>query len=167
MTGTIRTLCADDADAYAALRRRALLDAPLAFGASPSDDLAASSDAVREQLRHGPESVILGAFRDQLVGAVGVLRDRHLKAAHKVRVWGMYVVPQHRRRGIAAELLAAAIAHARSLPGVESVHLIVSSAAPGARRLYERAGFQVWGTEPDALRHEGQSVVEHHMVLRL
>ena len=43
----------------------------------------------------------------------------------------------------------------------------MSAAMPGAMRLYERAGFRPWGTEPDALRHEGQAVVLHHMALRL
>jgi RimJ/RimL family protein N-acetyltransferase len=79
----------------------------------------------------------------------------------------MYVAPSHRGKGIAAELMQGVIQHARSLPGVSWVLLSVSSAAPGARRLYERLGFQLWGTEPDALRYEGQSVVENHMALRL
>ena len=163
----IRALRDDDAEAYLELRREALLDSPLAFAASPSDDFAGSAVAVREQLRRAPEWVILGAFEDRLVGAVGLLRDRHLKASHKVHLWGMYVARGHRRRGIGAELLQAALGHARALPGVSWVHLSVSAAAPEARRLYQRAGFEVWGTEPEALRHDGQTVVEHHMALRL
>lgn len=163
----IRELRDTDADAYAELRRAALREAPLAFTASPADDLASSPDAVREQLRRAPDSVILGAFAPHLVGAVGLYRDPHLKAAHKAHLWGMYVAPGQRRRGIATALLGAALRHARSLPGVSWVHLGVSAAAPDARRLYERAGFRVWGTEPDALRHEGRAVVEHHMALRI
>ena len=79
----------------------------------------------------------------------------------------MYVTPAFRRQGLAAALLAAAIAHARTLPGVDWLHLSVTSAAPDARRLYERAGFQLWGSEPDALRVDGQMVDEHHLALRL
>jgi RimJ/RimL family protein N-acetyltransferase len=145
----------------------ALADSPLAFGASPTDDFVSSSEAVREQLRRAPDWAILGAFEHSLVGAVGLFRDRHLKSSHKVHLWGMYVVPSHRRRGIATELLQAALHQARVLPGVSWVHLSVSSAAPGARRLYERAGFHVWGTEPEALRYDGQAVVEYHMALHL
>jgi RimJ/RimL family protein N-acetyltransferase len=163
----IRALRESDAEAYAALRQAALREAPLAFAASPSDDVASSSDAVREQLRRAPASVILGAFQSELIGAVGVLRDRHIKASHKVHVWGLYVVPSERRHGVAAALLEAAVGHARTLPGVAWVHLSVSSAAPAARRLYERAGFTVWGAEPDALRHDGEAVIEHHMALRI
>jgi hypothetical protein len=47
------------------------------------------------------------------------------------------------------------------------VHLGVSSAAPIALRLYERAGFRVWGSEPDALRYGSETLVEHHLALRL
>jgi RimJ/RimL family protein N-acetyltransferase len=163
----IRELQDDDAYAYADLRREALLEAPLAFVSSPDDDLVSSAEAVREQLRRTPDSVIIGAFRQRLVGALGLYRDPHVKLSHKAHLWGMYVVPSHRRQGIASELLAAALRHAATLPGVSWVHLGVSSAAPDARRLYERAGFRVWGTEPEALRYGGQSVVEYHMALRL
>jgi RimJ/RimL family protein N-acetyltransferase len=163
----IRALQESDAAAYVALRREALLDSPLAFAASPSDDVAALDEVVREQLRCGPDVAILGAFEPGLIGAVGVMRDRHVKASHKVRLWGMYVAPAHRRHGIATELLRAAIRQARALPGVSWVHLSVSSAAPAARRLYERNGFELWGTEPDALRHGGEAVLEHHMALHL
>lgn len=163
----IRALREEDAEAYAALRREALLDSPLAFAASPEDDLAASPEAVRAQLRRAPESMIFGAFRAGLVGAVGLYRDHHLKASHKLHLWGTYVTPSHRRQGLAAGLLEAALRHAGALPGIAWVHLSVSSEAPAARRLYERFGFRVWGDEPEALRHQERTAVEHHMALRL
>jgi hypothetical protein len=53
------------------------------------------------------------------------------------------------------------------MPGVAWVHLTVSSAAPEARQLYERAGFEAWGVEPDALRHGDDTVSDAHMALRL
>lgn len=165
---SIRHLRPEDAAAYAAFRRAALLDSPLSFMSSPEDDSACSADTVRERLKHGPpNSVIIGAFAPGLVGTLGLYRDGHLKAAHKVHVWGMHVLPTYRRQGIGARLLDAAIAHARSLPGVTAVRLSVSSTAPNAQRLYERAGFRIWGTEPDSLRHNGQSATEYHMILRL
>lgn len=163
----IRVLGEADANAYVVLRRQSLLDAPLAFAASPGDDVASSVEAVREQIRRAPDAVIVGAFAPELVGAVGLHRDRHIKAAHKAHVFGMYVAPSHRRQGMAARLLAAALDHARSLPGVTWVHLSVSAATPGAQRLYERAGFAVWGTEPEALQYDGELVAERHMAVRL
>lgn len=163
----IRALTAEDLDAYVALRREALLDTPLAFAASPGDDFASSAEALRESMKKAPDWMLFGAFEERLIGSVGLFRDRHLKAAHKMHVWGMYVTPAHRGRGVAAALLAAAIAHARTVPGIDWIHLGVSEAAAAARRVYERAGFTIWGTEPDALRDGDRSVVEHRMALRL
>jgi ribosomal protein S18 acetylase RimI-like enzyme len=164
----IRHLGAEDAATYAAFRRAALQDSPLSFMSSPEDDSACSADAVRERLQNGPpNSIIIGAFGPDLVGTLGLYRDHHIKAAHKVHLWGMHVLPTHRRQGIGARLLDAAIQHVRSLPGITIVRLSVSSTAPNAQRLYERAGFCLWGTEPDSLRHNGQSATEYHMVLRL
>lgn len=164
----IRHLQPADAETYAAFRRAALLDSPLSFMSSPEDDSACSADAVRQRLQQAsPDSIIIGAFAPELVGTLGLFRDGHIKAAHKVYLWGMHVLPTHRRQGIGAKLLAAAIQHARSLSGITIVRLSVSSTAPNAQRLYERAGFRIWGTEPDSLRHNGQSATEYHMLLRL
>jgi RimJ/RimL family protein N-acetyltransferase len=144
---TIRALQDRDVEAYVKLRREALVDSPLAFVASPSDDLFSSPETVREELRRAPEAIIIGAFRPHLIGAVGLHRDRLLKSAHKVHLWGMYVTPNHRRQGVASSgLLDAVLRNAAAMPGVSWVHLKVSAATPGARRLYERAGFHVWGT---------------------
>jgi ribosomal protein S18 acetylase RimI-like enzyme len=153
---TIRQLNERDAAQYAQVRRESLLESPLSFGASPATDAARSVDGV------------IGAFEEErLVGMVGLLPGRHEKTQHKLHLWGMYVLPAFRGRGIGAELLDAALHHARSFAEVSWVQLAVTSAAPAARHLYERAGFEVWGIEPDALRHGGESVVEYHMALRL
>jgi RimJ/RimL family protein N-acetyltransferase len=168
----VRPLRAADAAACLALRRRALRDAPMAFLSSPEDDLVRTVAAMRQSLERAPEQVVFGAFASDgaspaLVGMVGLHRDRHRKAAHKVHLWGMYVAPEGRGQGVATALLAAAIAHARTLPGVAWVHLSVSDTAAAARRLYARAGFHCWGSEPDALRHAGRRGVEHHLALAL
>ena len=99
----IRQLREDDARAYANLRREGLLESPLAFTSSPEEDLVTFLGAVREELRRAPTSVIIGAFAGPLVGAVGLYRDRHAKASHKAHLWGMYVTPDHRRRGLGSD----------------------------------------------------------------
>ena len=164
---TIRLLTADDAEEYAALRRESLLDAPLAFTSSPEDDIASSAEGVRKSIARGADSVIVGAFASELVGALGMYRDHHLKRAHKMHIWGVYVRPTHRGSGVAVALLEAAIAHARSVPGIACLDLSVNSTAPAAQRVYERVGFRFWGCEPDALRYNGEITQEHHMSLQL
>ena len=151
----IRPLTSDDLDAFFALRHESLVEAPLAFAASPEDDI-----------RHAPEGTVFGAFDGlSLVGILGLRREPKRKAAHRMHLWGMYVTPSHRGRGLGGKLLAAAIARARETPGVRVLELGVTDAAPAARSLYERAGFVCWGTRPDALRDGERGVSEHHMLL--
>jgi len=168
---SIRRLSRDDAEAYAALRHEMLVAEPFAFLASPGDDVASSVERARTLFAPEADGVVIGAFDGEpdggLVGSVGLYRERHRKASHKINVWGMYVRPDARRRGIGRRLVEAAVTHARGVPGITQVHLSVSSRANVARALYESVGFRAWGTEPRAIGHDGEFVDEHHMVLPL
>ena len=75
----IRTLNQDDAGELFRLRRNALLDAPLAFLASPEDDLASSEATVRELLKPQRDSVVFGAYTHGLTytSASANLRSPH------------------------------------------------------------------------------------------
>ena len=165
----IRRLGPEDAAAYTALRREALGDAPLAFSSSPEEDAIRDLEIVRARLAASADAFVFAALdaTDALVGMIGVRREPQRKGRHKAIIWGMYVTSAARGSGVADELLTAAVDAARSMAGVTWVQLSVSSTAHAARRLYERAGFLAWGTEPDALRDAGQSADETHMALRI
>lgn len=163
----IRRLVPDEADEAAALRRYALLDRPFAFLSSPEDDPVSTAGTMRTLLERGEADVVFGAFDPGLCGMAGLARDRHLKSAHKAHLWGVFVHPRARRQGLARRLIAAALDHARSLEGVDLVHLGVSEATPEARALYEGMGFRVWGVEPDCVRIGSRSAREFHMLLPL
>ena len=163
-TVTIRRLEPGDAAAWAGLRREALEAHPLAFGSAPPDDPGELVTSAQARMA-AEDSVIVGAWVDAaLVGIVGVRREFGPKERHKAFVWGMYVVAQYRQLGIGARLLQAALDETRAWPGVQQVHLSVSSVASEARRLYEQQGFRVWGVEPRALGWNGEYADELHMV---
>jgi GNAT superfamily N-acetyltransferase len=165
---TIRNLEPSDAEPWAVTRWEALTRHPLAFGATPPETLPQLADSVRARLASPEQSVIFGAFDGfELVGIVGVVRETGKKERHKSRIWGMYVTESHRRSGLGALLLNAAIQQARSWEGVRLVTLSVTDAADGARNLYERHGFQAWGREPRAIYAEGRYADETHMTLDL
>ena len=150
------------------MRGDALRDEPLAFGSAPGDDRFDSAGSVRDYLRRASDAVVIGAFRDGLlIGAAGAMRENRIKTGHKAYVWGMYVRPEERQRGVASQILAALKTHAATLPGVTHLHLSVSSAAPAALRLDTSAGFVAWGTEPQAIRCAAGAADEHHMVYQL
>lgn len=167
-TALIRRLGPDDAASLVALRRAALEGDPLAFGASVADDRGLSLEFVRTALADQEEQAAFGCGAGaDLAGIVGVIRAAGVKRRHRAQVWGMYVTPGARKRGIGRALLAAAIEHARGWPEVEQLHLSVTEPAVGARRLYEAAGFRSWGREARALAWDGRFVDEIHFVLDL
>ncbi len=166
----IRPLTSEDAEAYAALRRRMLETDPHAFLGTPEDDFAIDPANVRVRLAEGERSgdaVLLGAFDPELVGALGLVRERGPKQRHKGHAWGFWVAPERRGRGMGGALLEAILERARAMPDIEQLTLGVSVRSPEARRLYERVGFRVYGTEPRALRIGDAYLDEHLMALEL
>lgn len=155
----IRFLGPGDAESFVSLRARSLREEPGSFESSPGDDRMSDPATVRERLAPGSGTAVAGAFRGrELVGIAGLYREPHHKCAHKAHVWGMFVTPAERGRGLGERLLHLLVLRAHAMDGVEALQLGVSDEAPGARRLYERAGFVLWGFEPDALRLEGRRV---------
>jgi ribosomal protein S18 acetylase RimI-like enzyme len=64
-------------------------------------------------------------------------------------------------------MLREAIRVARQGEGLRSILLSVSETQPGARRLYERVGFRLYGAEPVALRVGDRDLTEEFLVLTL
>ena len=63
----------------------------------------------------------------------------------------MYVRPTARGGGVGDVLMDCLLAQARA-DGIEQMILTVAAENARARRLYERWGFSVYGTEPRALK---------------
>lgn len=163
----VRRLRAEDAADLVALRREALETDPLAFGASADDDRGLSLEFVRSSLADHQEQAMFGYFDgDSLSGMIGVIRAARVKRRHTGSIWGMYVTPGARNKGVGRALLEAAVQQARGW-GLDQVQLEVTEAAPAAKRLYEAVGFRSWGREPRALHWKGRFVDEHHLVLEL
>lgn len=160
----IRALTAADAAAFVTLRLEGLRLCPEAFGASYAqerEDLAPRAAALLEG------GHVFGAFdaAGALQGVIGLHRGGGEKTRHIATLWGLYVTPAARGRGLAAGLLAAAIAAAPA--GCHSLRLSVNSRNGAAQALYLRAGFRVWAVEEAALQVAGVFHDEAHMRLDL
>ncbi|HTW63013.1 MAG TPA: GNAT family protein [Bryobacteraceae bacterium] len=169
----IRILTAADAQVYSDLRLEALATEPRAFSSSPADHLALSPEQIRERLQPAdsdgyPDTFVFGAFdAGKLVGTAGFWRERQPKLRHKGTIWGVYVAPPHRGRGLSRSLMAAALDRLHGYPDLRQVNLAVTATQAPAERLYRSLGFEQFGYERGALSVAGEWVDEYWMVLRL
>lgn len=164
----VRVLTAADAPAYRAVRLLTLQSDPRAFLTTAGEFAARPLEAVAARLEPGANAVTFGAsLGGELVGILTVAREERPALRHRANVFGVAVLPAARGQGCGDALLRAGIAQVRRWEGVTSLHLGVMQTQEAARRLYERHGFRVWGTQPDALRVGGVSIGDHHMTLGL
>ena len=171
----IRVLTEADAGIFWAVRLRALREEPEAFGRDYEETkdrpLAEVAGVLREEAASA-DDFTLGAFEgvagaEALIGIAGFRRHRGRKERHKGDIWGMYVAPEGRGRGVGRALLEELVGRARALPDLEQIHLAVVATNVAAGHLYRALGFARYGTEPRALRLGDRYLDEELMVLRL
>lgn len=172
----IRQVTVDDIPAYVTLRREMLRDSPWSFAASEDADIGCNPEKLRARLQE-PAQAIFGAFDADceqaaqpgapLIGAGGLVGIHHAKMAHRAIIWGVYVSPKSRGRGVGEAIIHTLVGAARTWPGVDSVALSVSERSNAAQRLYERCGFVAWGREPRVLKLDGVAYDEIHMIRML
>lgn len=163
----IRLFTDKDSQSLWDLRMLALRTDPWSFVDSPEELRAMSVEEFATRLRAGAaENFIVGAFEQHAaVGMVGCYQEVPLKRRHKAWIWGVFVAPAARGRGIAKSLLQAAIQRAKSIPGIEMVLLTVGVGQPAPRKLYASLGFRSFGIEPRGLKIGNESHDEENMVL--
>ncbi|MBO0937675.1 GNAT family N-acetyltransferase [Fibrella sp. HMF5335] len=164
MTATLRLLSAADLPAYRALLLPGLLADADTFRIAPSDEENAPFPT-----RDEPDSFTLGAYvGKRLAGIVSFQREGsdRVKIRHKGLLFRMYVSPDCRGQGIAAQLIQDLIDRVRHLGDIEQINLTVVHTNP-AKRLYERFGFQSFSLEKRGIKWQGQYLDEESMVLFL
>lgn len=163
----MRLVTEQDAQALWDLRMLALEIDPWSFVESPEEmrkiPMAEFAARLNKDVQ---DNFIFGAFEGQTaVGMVGFYRELLLKRRHKGWIWGVFVSPAARGRGVAKKLMQATIDRAKALPGLDMILLTVSAEQPVPRRLYESLGFRSFGTEPKGLKIGGEGKDEENMVL--
>ena len=160
---TLRDASLADAERFRDLRLFALQDSPTAFSADY--ELNARQPMVFWKNRLKPDEhgiIFVAEHEEQLIGMTGIRKGESSKTKHGAGIWGVYVRPEWRGLHIAEGLIDQCCEWAK-LRGVQIVRLAVVSTNDSAVRLYERSGFNVYGTEPRALFYDGQYYDEHLM----
>jgi RimJ/RimL family protein N-acetyltransferase len=163
----IRLFTEQDAQTLWDLRMLALETDPWSFVESPEELRAMSVEEFATRLRADhAENFIVGAFEQRTaVGMVGCYQEVPLKRRHKAWIWGVFVKPAERGRGIARSVMQAVIARAKAIDDLDMVMLTVAVDQPAPRKLYESLGFRSFGVEPKGIKIGNQAHDEEHMVL--
>jgi ribosomal protein S18 acetylase RimI-like enzyme len=148
----VRRLVAGDAAGLWELRLAALESEPQAFRETAAEHRQRSVGSFAERLGEtGDDSFVYGAFDGSLLtGMIGYYR----KGEQRAWIWGVFVRPAYRGRGISRALMEALLEALRSVPRVTSVHLTVAMTQETARRLYRSCGFRVCPADADTPPHE-------------
>ena len=161
----IRTLAPPDACAFVTLRLRGLQECPEAFASSYEEEVTTPLIEVELRLQPRSDSVIFGAFEEEsLCALVGLQREGLAKLAHKAFIWGVYVAPEFRGRGVGARILTHALQHSATVLGTRQVNLGVNTKNTAAVSLYKKIGFVEYGLERGFLLVAGELHDEYQMV---
>jgi RimJ/RimL family protein N-acetyltransferase len=161
----IRVLVGTDAPAYQKLRLEGLRESPAAFASHYEDERHLTIDAVAARLESTADGASFGAFeRASLIGVVGIQREGRRNLRHKALIFGMYVAPAARKKGIGRALLDQTVSHAARMSGLRQVNLCVNAANASAIAMYRAAGFEAFGIERTFLIVDGVPQDLIHMV---
>ena len=151
------------------MRLAGLRTNPEAFGSTYESEAQMPLETMRSRIAPAKDKCVLGAFREDgsLSGIVTFVRESGIKTAHKGNLYGMYVAPDARGQGTGRSLLLESIRRASACEGLEQINLAVVSDNRPAKELYRSLGFETYGVEKRALKHNGQYYDEDFMVLRL
>jgi RimJ/RimL family protein N-acetyltransferase len=163
----IRKLTPDDAREWRTLRLQALQQHPTAYAESFEEASQRDLAWFRKQMPAADAAnAIFGVFdRGRLAGSAGFAVQTFANLRHKGVMWGVYLEPGLRGRGVGDALVDHVIRYAREHVAV--LHAAVAVDNHAARTLYGRAGFTAFGLEPRALRVNGRDIDEELLAVEL
>ena len=135
------------------------------FRITPLDDFNSTFPTKNKE-----DSFTLGAYYENiLTGVVSFSRDGNdrEKLRHKGILFRMYVSNEYRGKGIAKKLIVELIKRVENSKDIEQINLTVISNNDNAKKLYEKFGFETFGSERNAIKWKGKYFTEDQMTLKL
>ncbi len=144
---------------YKTLRLRALKDDPQAFGSSYAKEVAYSDEKWREKTN---DNVFFACNGNDLVGMMGIWQSEDDKNNKVANVFGVYVIPEFRGKGISKMLMQSLVEELKTSPNISKLKLTVNKDQVSAVKLYEAFGFKTM-KEEKALLGDGNYYDEYLM----
>ena len=143
----IRTLNPNDFEIWKQLRIDAVKNQPQSFGESYEEVAAQNYQHFCESIKN--DTLFGYEISGKAVGVVGVYGLKHKNTRHRGALFWLYVAPEHRRKKIAQQLVKHALADAAQC--YRMLHLAVNTENIAAISLYQKFGFEIYATEPEAI----------------
>ena len=161
-----------DAAAFRRFRMAAIAEAPDDDSMTIEEEREASLADISTRLNGvaGKERFVLAAQtsgESEWGGLCGFYRQPGVKTAHVGWIWGLYVIPSQRGKGVATALMAAMLQNLVQIEGLLQVQARVAVNNQPARHVFERSGFSMVTVLPRAIRVGATDVDEvlllHHL----
>ena len=168
----IRILTPDDATAYRKLRLSALSSDPQAFLSSIELEEKTPLIDFANKLFRNSTPPVYGFYgyvsqENTLAGYIHLANEWIFKRRHIATLNELYILPDFRRRGIAAGLINHCLNLLKTIPGKEQVELHVNSGNRGAVDLYQKLGFSQVATIPKAVKEPDGYQDEHVFIYNI
>ena len=124
-----------------------------------------TSDAARDYWMHAPDATFVAEEEGQLLGTYYLRRNQPGGGSHICNC-GYIVDPQARGRGVAAAMCTHS-QHQAVEAGYRAMQFnFVLASNDGALRLWEKLGFAIIGTIPQAFAHPALGYVDAHILYK-
>ena len=147
MKEEIRILDFGDAEAFKNIRIGSLVDDPLSWLSSLEEEKDLPPYAFSNKLKFAIAPPIFGYygyFEDGKLQAYAQLSNSFWnKKKHIINLYDVCVSKEVRRKSVGTKLMKYIIDKAKKTPGIEQIHLWVTSTNKGAITFYESLGFKM------------------------
>jgi ribosomal protein S18 acetylase RimI-like enzyme len=134
---------------YKALRLRALHDDPQAFSEPFEKAISYPDERWQQRAAEGYAGkvslMVFASEGEQLAGMMGAFFPPHDPSV--AYIFGVYVVPEARGKGIAKQLMESLLHELQTYPNIVKANLSVNKGQLAAVKLYESFGFKLVGEE--------------------
>ncbi len=159
----IRQITLKDFTEWKKIRLEAVKLHPESFGENAAEVARQNKEYLEKSLQNG--TIFCYEENNKMIGIVGTFSMPYENMRHRANLFGLYIKENFRNRGIASLLVNHLINFLSQ--NHKQVHLCVTTTNVPALTFYQKHGFVIYGTEPDALLINNQYHDEYMMIRKL
>lgn len=160
----IKQLNKNDWKQFKDIRLEALQNSPTSFSSLYEEEISYPEE---RWINFHERGEFFGAFIDgNLIGSGRLCLRTSKSSQHKSEICGIYVKPEYRSNGVAKKIIEVLVGHGKE-KGCTQIHLGCVTINISAVNLYKKCGFEIYGTEQNAIKIDGTFYDEYLMFLKL